>query len=205
MLRDPTLIAVPALVEAAGLDVDMPEPQLGAVPGDVNAPGPAAPPAPAPSTDNQRRPVNPMSTDRGPSRPASAGGGTPIIASGEITWAPDPVLAAANVVVRRALEIAGGKLLTREYRGMFPDVPKFELHTKIKVGKLQSGDLVGGAFDYAAQDFAALDVDTAELQRSLTQYCRLLLETAQPHHIPGSWQRSGGPSPRGCPFCVGMS
>lgn len=182
LLRDPTLIAVPALVEAANLDIDMPEPQLGAVPGDLNAPGPAAPPVPASSTDNQRRPVNPMSTDKGPTRP-SATSGTPILASGEITRAPDPVLAAANVVVRRALEIAGGKLLTREYRGMFPDVPKFELHTKIKVDRSTAISLLTGCYDYASQDFAALDVDIHQMQSTLAGYTLELISTNQTHDI----------------------
>lgn len=181
MLRDPTLIAVPALVDAANLDIDMPEPQVAAVPGDVNAPGAPPPPAPTRSVDNQRRPVNPLSTDAGPTRPAN--GGTPILASGEITRAPDAVLAAANVVVRRALEISGGKLLTREYRGMFPDTPKFELHTKIKVTKSQACDLLNGAFDYAAQDFAALDANIPTLVHKLNRYCEALLANSWPHNI----------------------
>lgn len=181
MLRDPTLISVPALVEAAGLDVEMPEPQLMAVPGDPNAPGPAAPPAPARSTDNQRRPVNPMSTDTGPTRPA-ANQGTPILASGEITRAPDAVLAAANVVVRRALELAGGKLLTREYRGMFPDTPKFELHTRIKVSGSQANELVVGMFDNLALDVAGIDVDVDKLRQVLTVYTSYILGSSLCHN-----------------------
>lgn len=182
MLRDPTLIAVPALVEAANLDIEMPEPQVAAVPGDLNAPGAPPPPAPTRSVDNQRRPVNPLSTDAGPTRPAN-NGGTPILASGEITRAPDAVLAAANVVVRRALEISGGKLLTREYRGMFPDTPKFELHTKIKVSVPAAQDLVLGSFDNLALDMAGLDVNMDKLRQVLTVYTTYLLSSARGHDV----------------------
>lgn len=183
MLRDPTLVAVPSLVEAADLDIDMPDPvAVAAIPGDPNAPGAPPPPAPTPSTDNQRRPVNPLSTDAGPTRPA-ANNGTPILASGEVTRPPDAVLAAANVVVRRALEISGGKLLTREYRGMFPDTPRFELHTKIKVDRMSAIGLLTGCYDYASQDFAALDVDIHQMQSTLASYTLELITTNQAHDI----------------------
>ncbi|HEX6518265.1 MAG TPA: hypothetical protein VF049_22080 [Nocardioidaceae bacterium] len=45
---------------------------------------------------------------------------------------PDGLVAAASVVALRALERAGGRLLTRENRGQFGAVPKWELHRHIK-------------------------------------------------------------------------
>lgn len=181
MLRDPTLISVPPLVEAANLDIDMPEPQLMAVPGDVNAPGPPPPPAPARSVDNQRRPVDPRSTDTGPTRPATSQG-TPILASAVLDSSPDAVLAAANVVVRRALEIAGGRLLTRQVRGQFPDVPKFEIHTRIRVTPDQAQEALAGAFDHLVLDFAGLDVDTTQIHDTLHSYAAMLMITSTPHN-----------------------
>lgn len=181
MLRDPTLISVPPLVEAANLEVEMPDP-LAAIPGDPNAPGPPPPPAPARSVDNQRRPVQPGSLDSGPTRPA-ANQGTPILASGQIVQAPDPVLAAANVVVRRALEIAGGRLLSRAHRGQFPDVPKFEIHTKIRVTPGQATEVLSGAFDHLVLDFAGLGVDTEDMRERLEMYCRSLLWSASEHSL----------------------
>lgn len=169
LLRDPTLVAVPAIVEAANLDIDMPEPQVAAIPGDPNAPGPAAPPAPERSTDNQRRPVDPRSTDTGPTRPAT-NQGTPILAS-LVDDSPDAVLAAANVAARRALEVAGGRLLSRQIRGQFPDVPKFEIHTRIKVTSVQAREALAGAFDYLSLDFAGLGVDTEMMREALENYC----------------------------------
>jgi len=184
LLRDPTLVAVPALVEAAGLDVDMPDPQVAAVPGDVNSPGAPPPPAPARSVDNQRRPVNPLSTDTGPTRPAS-NGGTPILASGVITGVYEDTrpatVAAANVVVRRALEIAGGRLLSRQFRGQFPDVAKHELHTKIKVRGDQAVEALSGAFDHLVLDFSGLGVDTDVMNMVLHGYCLHRLTMSQAH------------------------
>lgn len=183
MLRDPTLVAVPALVEAADLDIDMPEPALaapGEVPGDPNAPGPPPPPTPEPSTDNQRRPVDPRSTDTGPSRPA-ANQGTPILASGA-DLSGHAVYAAANVVVRRALEIAGGRLLTRDHRGRFPGVAKFDIHTKIRVTPGQAQEALAGAFDHIALDFAGLDVNTDQIEQALHSYTAMLLVTSTPHN-----------------------
>lgn len=185
MLRDPTLIAVEPLREAADLDIDMPEPVM-AVPGDPNAPGAPPPPAPARSTDNQRRPVDPRSTDTGPTRPAT-NQGTPILASAVLNSSPDAVLAAANVVVRRALEIAGGRLLNRDLRGKFPDVPKFEIHTKLKVNADQARDALSGTFDHLVLDFAGLGVDTDDMRQVLHDYTAMLLVTSSAHDL--GWLR----------------
>lgn len=178
MLRDPTLISVQPLVEAANLEVEMPEPL--AVEGDLNAPGPPPPPAPARSVDNQRRPVQPGSLDRGPTRPA-ANQGTPILASAVVEDNKVAVLAAANVVVRRALEIAGGRLLSRQMRGQFPDVPKFDIHTKIRVSPDQAREALSGAFDHLVLDFAGLGVDTERMREMLFGYCFGALVSSRPH------------------------
>lgn len=179
MLRDPTLIAVEPLRDAANLDIDMPEPVM-AVPGDPAAPGAPPPPAPARSTDNQRRPVDPRSTDSGPTRPA-ANQGTPILASAVLNSSPDAVLAAANPVARRALELAGGRLLNRDMRGKFPDVPKFEIHTKLMVSGSQAKEALSGAFDYLALDFAGLGVDTDKMRKVMEAYCADRLCNAKAH------------------------
>jgi hypothetical protein len=181
MLRDPTLIAVEPLREAANLDIDMPEPVM-AVPGDPNAPGAPPPPAPARSTDNQRRPVDPRSTDAGPTRP-DTNQGTPILASAVLNSSPDAVLAAANPVVRRALELAGGRLLSRDMRGKFPNVPKHEIHTKLNVNASQASEALSGAFDHLVLDFAGLGVDTTVMANSLSSYCYGRIVSSQPHSL----------------------
>ena len=177
LLRDPTLFQIPAIREELGFDIDttLPPPEIAA--GDVNAPGPAAPPRP------DRRVDSPTTPQQIPGQTTSTGG-TPILASaGVLTRAPDAVLAASNVAVRRALELAGGRLLTRENRGRFPGVPKFEMHTKMRIGVEQARDAMAGAFDYLVLDMAALDVNVAETEKTLYDYCLTRLITSRPHDI----------------------
>ncbi len=170
MLRDPTLIAVPPPGGGSQPRHRHARASVLAVPGDPNAPGPPPPPAPARSVDNQRRPVDPRSTDTGPTRPAT-NQGTPILASAVLDDSGEAVLRVAYVVARRALEIAGGRLLTRQVRGQFPDVPKFEIHTRIKVTPGQAREALAGAFDHLVLDFAGLGVDTDDMIDRLTTYC----------------------------------
>lgn len=181
MLRDPTLIAVPALVEAAGLDIEMPDPALAApgVPGDPNQPGPPPPPAPARSVDNQRRPVDPRSTDTGPTRPAT-NQGTPILASSAATPAEIALLPVVSVIARRALEVAGGRLLSRQFRGQFPNVPKHEIHTKVKVNNGQADMALANVFDHLELDLGGL-ADADQMHSLLKGYCMNRMVTSQPH------------------------
>ena len=105
------------------------------------------------------------------------------MASGVLTRAPDAILAASNVAVRRALELAGGKLLTRDMRGRFPDTPKFEMHTKVRIPAAQTADLLTGAFDYLALDMAGIDVNITHLANVLDEYCRVRIHSARPHDV----------------------
>lgn len=177
LLRDPTLFQIPAIREELGYDLEfvLPGPDVPA--GDIDSPGPAAPPTPT------RRVDAPTTPQQIPGQTRSVGGGTPILASGVLTRAPDVVLAAANVAVRRALELAGGKLLSRDMRGRFPDTPKFEMHTKVRVSRTQADELLTGAFDYLTLDMAGIEVNTASLADHLTDYCRSKMLTSQPHDI----------------------
>jgi hypothetical protein len=62
------------------------------------------------------------------------------------TEVPDGLVAAAELVVFDALSRAGGRLLTRPYRGQFASTPKHELHTVIPVGDV--GPLLEGSFAF---------------------------------------------------------
>lgn len=188
MLRDPTLFQIPGLRDFIGIDVDttMPLPELPAGTGDPNAPGPPPPPAPEPGIDKP---------NTGPPTQTSSPGGTPILAmGGKVTFAlpsftpaalrtPQPILAAANVVCRRAMELAGGRMLTRAHRGQFKDTPKKLIHTMLRVDPAQAETYLDGAFSELADDFAGLGVDLPQLQASLHGYCRRLLLTSQPHEL----------------------
>lgn len=181
MERDPTLIAVPQLVEAAGLDIEMPPPMaIEAVPGDPNAPGPPPPPRPDVNTNKQTPTSGPPTTGAGG---ATGGGGTPILASGSITYAPDAVLAASNVVVRRALELVGGRLLTRENRGRFPGTAKWDLHTKVKMAEGDAQIAITAALDTLEQDFASVDVDIDKLRGALDIYLIGLVKASRSHDV----------------------
>lgn len=176
LLRDPTLFQIPAIREELGFDIDTTMPVAELPAGSVEEPGPPPPPTP------QRRVDSPTTPEQIPGQTSSTGG-TPILASGVLTRAPDAILAASNVAVRRALELAGGKLLTRDMRGRFPDVPKFELHTKIRVGKEQATDLLSGTFDFLTLDMAGIDVRLDELRGELTRYCVQIMASSRPHHM----------------------
>ncbi len=68
---------------------------------------------------------------------------------------PDGLTAAAELIVFDALSRAGGRLLTREYRGQFASTPKHELHTVIPRGDLSA--LMADSFlwaDRVADTFA---------------------------------------------------
>lgn len=107
----PTLLAEPAVREALGLQVEI-APVAAGVDAEVGAGGQLEvpePPAPV---------VRALPGGQG-ERPEPEG-------------VPDSVAAAAGVVALRALERAGGTLLTREHRGQYANVPKWDLHRHIK-------------------------------------------------------------------------
>lgn len=182
VLRDPTLFQLPGVREYLGIDIDtsLPVVELPAG-GDINAPG--APPPPRPTRSIEQPDTGPPTSSTAP--------GTPILASGQRTasqaaasewdtWVnslrpvrstPSATLAAANVVCRRAFELAGGRMLTRSHRGQFPDVPKKLIHTRIKVTPIQAETHLDGAFADLEEDFAGLEVDLAQMEASLRAYC----------------------------------
>lgn len=212
VLRDPTLFQIPGIQEYLGIDIDMtvpmPEMDPNALPGegDLNAPGPAQPPAPQRSVEQPNTGPPTKST-----APGAVGSGTPILALGGVSFArtpvhakelflaskevgliegdvnrvagPSAVLAAANVVCRRAFELAGGRMLTRSFRGQFPDVPKKLIHTRLKVSALQAETNLDGAFVDLADDFVGLDVNLAQAEASLRAYCVDRVVRAQAHDV----------------------
>jgi hypothetical protein len=99
--------------------------------------------------------------------------------------ASDALLAAANVVARRALELAGGQLLgrSRQYRGQFPDLAKHEIHTRIKVEREEAVGLLDKAFDHLSMDFAGQHVNLSPLGQAIQDYCCTLLTLSKAHDI----------------------
>lgn len=153
--KAPTLITVPAIARALGVDVEQ---AAAATVGD--APADAAPALPA--GDGNR------------ATPATQGDQPP--------GSPDTgLVAAAELVIFDALSRAGGRLLTREHRGQHQDVAKFELHTVIPDAGADVERLLEGSFQFVDTIAAAFAVDAEELVTRLRIYSEHLLTHAQAH------------------------
>jgi hypothetical protein len=89
---------------------------------------------------------------------------------------------AANGIVVRALEIAGKKMLTPTHRGMFPDTPAHQLHTKIRVASdAHAETLLAGAWDHADLYFEGTTADVRALTSTLHAYTKGLLRRSIEH------------------------
>lgn len=100
---------------------------------------------------------------------------------------PAPVFAqlmpAADLLVWRALEIAGGRL--RPARGaldQFSAVERHDMHTRVVVADATHAEtLLSNAFSHVAPTAARVGVDPVELDRVLRAYCVELLTRQHPH------------------------
>lgn len=192
--------------------IPMPELPPGEMPGggDLNAPGPPPPPAPARSIEQPD--TGPPTKSTAPGTPILAVHRAPAISGQDaelgsflcgttgvtdpklaailsrraghaVTAQPSPILAAANVVCRRAFELAGGRMLTRSYRGQFPEVPKKLIHTRLKVTAIQADTHLDGAFSDLEDDFVGLKTDLPQMEASLRAYCTEQLIKSRAHDI----------------------
>ncbi len=167
--RDPTLFQLESVRKYIGIDIPdfLPEPEVA----DLNAPGPAAPPTPG----------------RGMSKPAigampdSSASDSDLIAS--LTASPSPNLMAADAVVRRALELAGKRLLTNSTRGMWSDVPAYKLHTKVRVANdLHAATLLASAWDHIPEIFDGSGIDATVMRDELDRYAKGVLTSSLEHN-----------------------
>jgi hypothetical protein len=167
ILRDPTLFASQAVREYLGIDIPDVMPQLTTPPPPPPAPG-RLPTAPEPG----QMPEQPAITDQAAEQ-------SDLIAS--IVQA-SPIVMAANGIVVRALEIAGKKMLTPTHRGMFPDTPAHQLHTKIRVASdAHAETLLAGAWDHADLYFEGTTADVRTLTSTLHAYTKGLLRRSIEH------------------------
>jgi len=198
LLRDPQLLQNQAVREAAGITEEQipqsamiaPTPQSITPGGGGSGP----PPPPPPPTGIQSELPPPMPNTLGnvgaPPPPPSPGTGTgpPTgIQSSAFTTQEMGVVVLAEATVRRGLELAGKRLLDNHNRNRWPDVPHFELHTRIKVqDQAHANRLLSGAWDQLAAmtQFFADDFDTERLRSSLAKYCSILLVRGMAHEPP---------------------
>lgn len=198
MLRDPALLANPAVRAVAGYTEEILPATTVITPTQPGAGGAGPPPPPAPPTgiSPTAGPPIPLETEA-----QNAPGGPPAVPSGVTASASVPshvnTFVLANAATLRALERAGRRLLDRSTRAKWPDVPPYELHTRIRVGSQERAkQLLDGAWDHLSALAEAVDpaMDTSRLQNALDYYCVTLLTREQPHHVNllGQYLRSQG-------------
>lgn len=183
LLRDPTLFQSVPIREAIGIEIEEVDPMTALPAGDPNTPGPAPPPAPERSVDGsqpgQDSPDLPQRT-----RPQGQGGtSNGLIAGIEYVAPPSAELVLADTMVHRALQVAGARLLTRSHYEQWKNVPKHELHTKIKVRDNDHADkLLLGAWDELPNLAEGLSyTGQVVVANALDQYCRTLMLRSLPH------------------------
>jgi hypothetical protein len=165
---NPQLVGDPEIQKILGL----PAITVPASPGqDPNAMPPEDPAALDPAEEQNALPAEPTSTE------------TPAQAEGEESFAA--MLPAAEQVVLRALELAGGRLLDRRNRGQFGSIPKHDLHTRVQArDRAHAGELLAGAFTHVPTLAAHHGVPPGDLEWLLRGYCTELLLQGYPHGAP---------------------
>lgn len=86
----------------------------------------------------------------------------------------------ADSAVRRALELAGGRLVPGPQRTRYP-VPKHELHTQVVPDASRVPALLAGAWVHAREQAPLLGVDPDALEELLGGYCTELLTRGTAH------------------------
>lgn len=93
------------------------------------------------------------------------------------------VLAAvANLSVRRALALAGSRLISHRQRDRWPDTPRYDLHTRHGlVDRGRADDILRGAWDDLPAAAADLCTDPDQMRDLLHGYCVELLTRGMAH------------------------
>lgn len=93
----------------------------------------------------------------------------------------DGLVASAELVVYDALGRAGGRLLTRQYRGQFAGTPKQELHTVIP-RPADPVTLLEGSFQFVSNVAHAFGLSPVGLEGALREYVEERLTVGKPHN-----------------------
>jgi len=94
-----------------------------------------------------------------------------------------PLFYAADAAVRRALELAGGRLVPGPARARY-GVPKHELHTRVVAAPDRAQSLLAGAWTHVREQATQLGADPDALESVLGGYCAELLTRGLVHE-PG--------------------
>ena len=87
---------------------------------------------------------------------------------------------ASDAAVRRAMELAGGRLVPGPQRPRY-GVPRHELHTRVIADEAKVPTLLAGAWTHVREQAPALGVDADGLEGVLYAYCSELLTRQLPH------------------------
>lgn len=165
----PGLLASPAVIELLGITLEIPEGLLDGTEGGNGEIAGAGGEDDEPVTDSESPPeTNPVQTEQ-----ASR-------------FVADPLLMVANLCVRRALALAGSRLVPHRQRDRYPGTAKHALHVKHgPVEWSKTSALLAGAWDELPVVAEDLMVDAAELQDLLHGYTTELLTRgiAHDHHL----------------------
>lgn len=201
VLRDPQLFSIAKVRELCGIDEEMlPQDQIAPMAVGQNSSagmpgiGPSGPPPPpTPPTGIQTTIPTPLPGDNGQPPAAISPSSGPSGAPPSLTAAAVErdqlrtltLVVTAEATVRRMLELAGGRLLDRHNRERWPDIPRHELHTRIKVqDNAHAKRLLQGAWDHLPALTAMLGpdvVDPNKLGDVLSRYCSILMTNATAH------------------------
>lgn len=95
--------------------------------------------------------------------------------------AEEGLVAAAELVVFDALSRAGGRLLTRQYRGQFASTPKTELHTVIPHSADDMPRLMEGSFQFTERVAHAFAINPILFENALRAYVENRVQQQLPH------------------------
>lgn len=170
VLRDPTLFNDQAVREEAGMHVETSAQQAQAM---------LPPPPPVPELEGNN--VGPAPFTDLP----DVAGQAPDAATASLALVSQssPLIEAAHQTVRRALELAGNRIVPAQQRKtVWAGLDRCELHTKVKVESQDHADkLLAGAWDYARADARELGVDPNAYSYLLQNYTRTLLLRSTKH------------------------
>lgn len=147
----------------------------------ISMPAPQAPTGPAdlsggqfPEYDDNGNPITTEPADAGTrSLPSQATTGS---------VAGSALFIAADAAVRRALELAGGRLVpARDRITRYKDVPRHELHTHVWVDEARLPALLAGAWEFVTEQVPLLGVESDGLVKLLDGYTRALMINREPH------------------------
>jgi hypothetical protein len=164
--RDPNLFNQASIRVLAGITEEM----MPATQALTDMAGTPAPPPPTPATVPGKH-VLPTVPDTAPSLSASS-------------FSKPITLALADAMSVRTLELAGGRLLTRDNRGMMRDIPRSELHTRVKVDPEKVPALVSGAGTGYQEMVSRHGLEhPEELCSAVAEYCGLTLQSSTAHSM----------------------